>query len=802
MGAMGAKGAHHQWRAPRSSDPATLQGNDRRRRFGAYLRDVTGRMARVGRMTGQRRGQRRNGRMWDDITDDDFREHWGDNWGDAPGLAPPDLPVGFGMSTSGRAGRGAGKAGASGKSGRGHGVRKLSTRLVVALALLSVILGFCCTQSTLTLLDAFAAARDAQAQVSIIQDTLKSGNYLDTDHLTELQTHLVTLNNDLDRLNSDLPWAAHAPIGSSVAHMIAMATKMTQAGRYGVDAALILLPHLKGMFSDIGASASEPPGAAKATATATATPTPASTGNTATGGLTMDEVQRAQQDIVTASALAQAALVERRQIDDAQLGSVGLGKFVTLLHKLDAIAPQLPTYLGYAHTVMNALPDLLGLTKPAHYLLFDMDSDELRPSGGFLGNYAVLTVQQGHLIGGVHLKDVITLDCPSGSCPYNPIPAFYSWMNIDPSYFGMRDSNLSPDYPTSAQMVLQQYQRESGQKVDGVVMITPEIIKDILTVTGPIKVDGFDQTVDAKNLQDVIHYYHILSHDFGVNPGNSGTTQRKVIDTLLGGLLLKKFGALDAGKQNTVLKQIIQGFGTKDVQFYLTNPKVQAVLAGMKIDAAIPMPSPADGADGFDGLMATDANVGATYYNSDMQETVNDTITFDSQGNATHDATITYKFQMINHLYTPVLLKGNVTWYNDVARIVVPEAAKLLSWGATQCPTSCFQVQAPEKGHQVWAVRIQDLQRGQTVILHFKWTTPKALQTVNGAQRYQLQLYRQAGNRVGYTITIKPPAKSTIAQPLPAPFKTPAKTEAGTAAQFTIPVLLKDTRLALSFTGS
>ena len=734
--------------------------------------------------------------MWDDLGADDFRENWGDDWGDAPGLAPPDRPVGFGMPASGRAARSAGKAGASGK---GQGVRKLSTRLVVALALLSVILGFCCTQSTLTLLDAFAAARDAQAQVSIVQGMLKSGDYLDTDHLSELQTHLVTLNNDLDRLQSDLPWAAHAPIGSSVAHMIAMATNMTQAGRYGVDAALILLPHLKGMFGDIGASA-----AAAATATATpATPaTPASTGNTATGGLTMDEVQRAQQDIVTASALAQAALVERRQIDDTQLSRVGLGKFVTLIHKLDAIAPQLPTYLGYAHTVMDALPDLLGLTKPAHYLLFDMDSDELRPSGGFLGNYAVLTVQQGHLIGGVHLKDVITLDCPNSSCPYNPVPAFYSWMNIDPSYFGMRDSNLSPDYPTSAQMVLQQYQRESGQTVDGVVMITPEIIKDILTVTGPIKVDGFDQTVDAKNLQDVIHYYHILSHDFGVNPGDSGTTQRKVIDTLLGGLLLKKFGALDGAKQNTVLKQIMQGFGTKDVQFYLTNPKVQAVLAGMKIDAAIPMPSPADGADGFDGLMATDANVGATYYNSDMQETVNDTITFDSQGAAIHDATITYKFQMINHLYTPVLLKGNVTWYNDVARIVVPEAAKLLSWEATQCPTSCSQVQAPEKGHQVWAVRIQDLQRGQTVILHFKWTTPKALQTVNGTQRYQLQLYRQAGNRVGYTITIKPPAKSAIAQPLPAPFKTPAKTAAGTAAQFTIPVLLKDTRLTLSFTGS
>ncbi|HEU5349003.1 MAG TPA: DUF4012 domain-containing protein, partial [Ktedonobacterales bacterium] len=520
--------------------------------------------------------------------------------------------------------------------------------------------------------------------------------------------------------------------------------------------------------------------------------------NSATGALTMDEVARAQQDITEAGVLVQQALAERSQVSDGQLRSFGLGKIVTLLQKLDAVTPKIPTYLDYANTVMRALPNLLGLSKPAHFLLFDMDSDELRPSGGFLGNYAVLTVQGGHLVGGVHLKDVITLDCPNSSCPYNPIPSQYSWLNIDPQHFGMRDANLSPDFPTSAQMVIQQYQNESHQTVDGVVMITPEIIKDILKVTGPIKVEGFDQTVDAGNLQDVIHYYHILAGNTGVTSGSSttGTTQRKVIDTLLGSALLKKFGALDATKQSVVLRQILQSFATKDVQLFLVDSKVQAVLAGLHVDAAIPMPA------GIDGLMATDANVGATYYNSDLKETVADTITFDAQGNATHDATITYTLSNARHLYTPLLLSSNVTWYNDVVRIVVPDGAKLQDWGAVQCPTSCYQVDGPEKGHQVWAVRIQNMQRGQTVVLHFKWTAPKVVQTVNGTQQYRLQLYRQAGNHISYDITIKAPEKSAIAQPLPSPFKTPAKAPPGTAAEFTIPMLAKDTLLTLSLTNS
>ncbi|HET9979388.1 MAG TPA: hypothetical protein VFQ32_03020, partial [Ktedonobacterales bacterium] len=62
--------------------------------------------------------------------------------------------------------------GKAGGSGRRQGIRQLSTRMVVVLALLGVILGFCCTQSTLSLVDAYAAGRDAQAQVTIIQNSL------------------------------------------------------------------------------------------------------------------------------------------------------------------------------------------------------------------------------------------------------------------------------------------------------------------------------------------------------------------------------------------------------------------------------------------------------------------------------------------------------------------------------------------------------------------------------------------------------------------------------------------------------
>ncbi len=61
------------------------------------------------------------------------------------------------------------------------------------------------------------------------------------------------------------------------------------------------------------------------------------------------------------------------------------------------------------------------------------------------------------------------------------------------------------------------------------------------------------------------------------------------------------------------------------------------MLSELHMDSTIPMPP------GLDGLMVTDVNVGATYFNQDLQESVADTITFDAQGDAIHDMTITYK---------------------------------------------------------------------------------------------------------------------------------------------------------------
>ncbi|HEY7339713.1 MAG TPA: DUF4012 domain-containing protein, partial [Ktedonobacterales bacterium] len=517
-------------RGARPSANARDRNGRHRGTFGERMREFTGRMPLVRRATGYGRRQRQIDREWDNAA---LAGSWGaaEPFNDGPPLDRYDGPPGsmggdddgdaYGRPTPSRRG-GRSKAGR-----RRLRDRNYSVKVVAVLALMSVIVGFCCTQSTLQLVNVAYAAYDAKAQVSALEALAKGGNVTDTSHLTEMQTRLVALNDDLFRLQSAIPApVASTSSGASLNHTLTMALDLVQAGRYGLDAALILVPHLKGVLSSVGTGATATPAATASgtaaakpspTATATVGPTPTATpvpGNVASGGLTMDDVTRVQKDIALAGVLAQRALTERQYVNDSQLRSIGLGSVVSILKKMDSFAPKLPTYLGYANSIMAALPDLLGVTKPAHYLFFDMDSDEMRSTGGFLGNYALITVQNGKLIGGIHLLDTLKLDCPGGTsnnrCDGPPIPQQYAWMNAFPQSFRMRDSNISPNLPTSAKLIMQKYQQESGQAVDGVIMITPEIIRDILKITGPLKADGYDLEVNAQDLQDVIHYYHIV----------------------------------------------------------------------------------------------------------------------------------------------------------------------------------------------------------------------------------------------------------------------------------------------------
>src|SRR5579875_2393331 len=653
--------------------------------------------------------------------------------------------------------------------------RRYSGRVVAVLCVLSLVVSFCATQTLLIGVDALLAARDAKQQASAIQAILRDGSFLDTQTLEDLQLRFENLSVDLQRIQAAIPGEgllANTPGVRGPIHVLYMANDLVNAGQYAVAAALILIPRLKGILKTLGPSGTPTATTAAGAATATPAATPP-LGPPPPGSLTLDDVNQAIGDFNIAAGLIQQGVSERSQFTLHDLSKIGLSSLIPTMTKLDAFLPKLPTYMNAAKNIVNELPTILGFTKTQHYLLFDLDSDELRATGGFQGNFGILTFTDGRLIGGVHLHDTTsTLDCVGG-CPYRPVPSqFSNWFNVDPNHFGLRDANLDPDFQLASQADETLYTQESGNSVDGVFAMTPALIEQLLTLTGPISVivpgTQLSVTVNSKNLRDQIHYFHAANNNGGQINSILQTSSQKAIDALLGGAVLKAIGHLSATQQKGLTKVLENALFSHDLQVYFNDLLVENALTVFKLSGAVQAPP------GTDTLFVVDTNVGADYANQDVTEQISDTITLDAKGNASHDLKITYGYPVVQHLYS---YEWSAWYYTDFLRVILPNSAT-----NTNNPSGCpLPLPAMEANHTVLSCKFV-LQRTtsyvNTFTIEYTWTTPNAARQTGGGWEYKLLAQKQAGSHSTIAITIVLPSGAHFTAAPTSPLKASGASQA------------------------
>lgn len=794
----------------RRPDPEYAGYRPERGRLAQGWRDFT---SSVRALSTQLPGIGRRGEGWED-------DH--DGWRDETGFSETGFnETGFGWHSVGDSARfpasgfdGTGSVAFPSLGGYPRRFRFLGWNIPYAvlalLAIVSLVLGFLGTAAIVRVADLGLAALDAKSQVSYIQGALKNtGDVLSSDGLAQMKTRLGSLSKDMQRIEADLPGATTS---GGVGHLLRMGQYLAQAGILGIDAPITLLPALKGMMS--GLSDTSQSATQNAPPKATAPP------------LTLDKLRQVATDVNTAGALVQLALKERAQVQDSDLQSLGLGSLVPTLHKLDSVAPKLDTYLGYANVAMSALPGLLGLTgQESSFLMFSMDSDELRPTGGFLGNYAVVTLANGKLKDPVHLRDIYSLDCPSGidSCFSLAIPEKFAWFRpgfINLTHeFNLRDSNLDPDVPSSALLAEQLGVAESLPDMNGVVWFTPGLIQRILQVTGPIKIDTFGRTITPDNLQDTIHYFHILSA-YCDNDQHKGdvlyakckdllgavgsasalqTSDRKAFDALLGSALLHDIGALPPSQQGKLFKAILDAMQAKDLVVYLNDPGIEGLLTSFKLDDAVQAPP-------GDSLFVVDTNVGATYVNGDVKEQISDTITLNADGSASHDLALSYDYPIVPHSWSDIYVPSDGVWdYHDFVRAITPQGIVKEQIGQFADHCRAFPIRLQQDGHDVlgcyFTLNRADQLRCRippcyttTNVVHLRWTVPNAVTKTNGVSQYNLFVQKQPGTHSTVAVTIILPDGTKLQQPPADPLKAGANGQ----LQFSGP-LDKDLSLAVSF---
>lgn len=347
--------------------------------------------------------------------------------------------------------------------------------------------------------------------------------------------------------------------------------------------------------------------------------------------------------------------------------------------ELASVMPLLPKardYIVQMQGMVGLVAWLLGVGQPRRFLVQTLDSAELRPSGGFAGQYGILQIQDGR-IAPFTLRDVALLDYAGNGSELvsngpglgrSAPPQYRSWMNF--GYFGLRDSNLSGDYPTTARLNMQIFQDEGGGPIDGDIELTPAVISHVLLVTGPIKVTEYNDVVTAQNLEDKLHYYQQNYAAIAVEKqktNNSSNEARKAFTSLVGQLLMSKVRHLPVSKLIQIGKYALQDIKSRDLQIYFTNPAAEAWLVEHGYSGAMSTFSQTD------GFMVVQANISISKASQYVHTTEQDQITLDAHGGATHTLTITLNYQQTGPVY-------GFDTYADYVRIYAPAGSQFL-WG-------------------------------------------------------------------------------------------------------------------------
>ena len=379
--------------------------------------------------------------------------------------------------------------------------------------------------------------------------------------------------------------------------------------------------------------------------------------------------------------------------------------------------------------LLKLLPQVLGFTKPLTYLLLFQNNTEMRPSGGFIGSYAVIKMDKGEMqLIKVEGTEVLDKQAPENFkiVPPKPISDF---LDVDRWYF--RDSNWSPDFSESAKKALELYKGENGvsaNDIQAVIAITPTVLEELLKLTGPVKIGN--EEYSAENFTSKLEY----EVEYGYKEkGISFLDRKDIMEPLMLTILNKiKNGIFINFKQySTVLTKLAD---EKQILFYAEDDNLMQVIKDKNWAGEVKQTE-------GDYLLWVDANMVALKTDFALKRTLHYSLEKNLSGKWLAKAEMLYDHQ------------GKYDWrtsrYRTYARVFVPTGSELVAvdgavkWDNTDKTTSTVD-QGEELGKK-WFGTFVAIEPGKTGVLSFYYLLPDNISKKIDSGTYKLLVQKQAG---------------------------------------------------------
>lgn len=221
-------------------------------------------------------------------------------------------------------------------------------------------------------------------------------------------------------------------------------------------------------------------------------------------------------------------------------------------------------YVLAASKITANLPSILGFDRPKTYLVLFQNNMELRPTGGFIGSFALVTVSKGEILDDT-IYDVYSADGQLKGYIEPPSPIVE---HLGEASWTLRDSNWDPNFPTSAQRAEWFLDKSIDRKVDGVIGINLETAKEYLKVVEPVHLLNFNTTIDSKNMYEKVQ--HEVEDNFF--PGSRKKAQYL---SALSEALIARIETATVEEYIGLLAASVSKLNSRDIQIYLHDESTQ-----------------------------------------------------------------------------------------------------------------------------------------------------------------------------------------------------------------------------------
>ncbi len=484
--------------------------------------------------------------------------------------------------------------------------------------------------------------------------------------------------------------------------------------------------------------------------------------------------------ILNALATARPALARAETHLDAAAAALAriAGPLSPRVERWVSQASQLAQLARYGVKAAQIAPELLGQGGSRTYLVLVQNSDELRPTGGFISAVGRVEISHGQLIS-MTVQDSYAIDDFTKNYP-DPPQALLDYMGTE--QWVLRDANWSPDFPTTALNAIQLYQISRPEQVDGVIGLNLKGIEMLITGLEPLDVPGLPEPITAANVSQILRETWNPSQNisrssaawkswYSTRKQFIGVAMRAAIDKLL------------AGKANWTQLGLgtIDTLNQRQLMIY-TNPAIEP-LKQLNWDGALR-------SSAGDYLMVVDSNVGFSKTNGFVSESMNYQITLlpDGTGRAVVGLDYAHQgtragivcMQLIPYDKDITYDKLTHTCYYDYLRLVVPRGSQLRKASAHPVPGKYLlsgvdadgKAETLRAGPAGWTIFGQFfvVEYGKQLQTRFEYDLPTVVTDAAGQKRYTLLLQKQSGTDallVKVKLTLPAGARLVSANPRP-----------------------------------